>query len=50
MTCVVDDRHPQEQGLKRDDQLCDVANGRIVDDRHPQEQGLKPYDQLLNRS
>jgi len=37
----VDDRHPQEQGLKQ-------PKGRksrghtLVDDRHPQEQGLKP--------
>jgi len=38
---VVDDRHPQEQGLKpRKDRITGRFAMR-VDDRHPQEQGLK---------
>jgi len=39
---AVDDRHPQEQGLKRRTRAMSAAAGVSVDDRHPQEQGLKP--------
>jgi len=39
---VVDDRHPQEQGLKLDCSAGESSRESLVDDRHPQEQGLKP--------
>jgi len=37
---LVDDRHPQEQGLKHNT-AGRQSGGSAVDDRHPQEQGLK---------
>ena len=38
---VVDDRHPQEQGLKPAMAVRERHRLSLVDDRHPQEQGLK---------
>jgi len=41
----VDDRHPQEQGLKLGNRPREIVHAPDVDDRHPQEQGLKPHVQ-----
>jgi len=38
---AVDDRHPQEQGLKHRVEAIKGIAEPVVDDRHPQEQGLK---------